>query len=81
MYIFFYKRYPDAKSATVISAFGGLFIVIGVFFLISGFAEIGFEAILPALISAGIGFLLRKLADKQAVIVWKKKGMEHNHHI
>lgn len=77
----FYKRYPDAKSATVMSVFGGILIAMGVFILISAFAEIGFEAILPALITAGMGFLLRKLADKQAVRVWKKKGIEHNHHI
>ncbi len=77
----FYKSYPDAKSATVISAFGGMLIAIGVFILISAFAEIGFVAIFPALITAGIGFLLRKLADKQAVRVWKKKGIEHNHEI
>lgn len=77
----FYKKYPDAKSATVLSVFGGILMATGVVVLISAFAEIGYEAIIPALITAGIGFLIRKLADKQAVRVWKKKGIEHNHSI
>ena len=77
----FYKSYPDAKSATILSVFGGAFIAMGVFFLIAGFAEIGFASVVPALITAGIGFLLRKLADKQAVRVWKKKGIEQDHSI
>lgn len=77
----FYKRYPDAKSATVMSVFGGILMALGFFVLVSGFSEIGAEAIIPSAILVGVGFLLRKLADKQAVRVWKKKGMEHNHHI
>ena len=80
----FYRIYKNAVSATLISLAGGGFIVVGALcfigMLANGFNNgRAFEGIVTAIIVGGffigIGILLKKLADKQAERVWRKKGI------
>ncbi|WP_316607448.1 hypothetical protein [uncultured Ruminococcus sp.] len=71
----FYKVYPKALSATLISVIAGALIGGGIVITITAFTGGSAESILAAVIMAGVGILLRKLADKQAVRVWRKKNL------
>ena len=74
----FYKVYPKALSATLISILAGGMIAGGVILLIGAFSQGQFEAIIVCAVMVGVGILLRKLADKQALRVWRKKGLNYS---
>ena len=74
----FYKVYRNALSATLISVLAGGFITGGIIIAIASFSEGQPGNIIITAVMAGIGILLRKLADKQAIRVRQKKGLNNN---
>ncbi len=72
----FYKVYPKALSATLLSIIAGGMIGGGIIIAIGAFSGGQPEGIFFCAALVGVGVLLRKLADKQAERVWHKKGLK-----
>ena len=82
----FYKTYPDAPSATLISMLSAVVLAMGIVGAAGsviagvqqGMTDFALKAMIIGVIGGvvlvGVGLLLRKLADKQAEKVYRKKG-------
>jgi len=83
----FYKTYPDAPVATLISMLSAVVLAMGlvaaagsiIVAVQQGMTEFARNAMIIGVISGaaliGLGLLMRRLADKKAEKVYRKKGL------
>ena len=84
----FYKTYPDAPGATLISFLSAVVLAMGIVAaagsVIAGIQQgmTGFAltatiiGVIAGVVLVGVGLLMRKLAEKQAEKTWKTKGLK-----